>query len=118
MKNLLSTLAFTLCALLAFTGCSDEDNYYVENNIDQIIQQLQGQTFYKVDVYEGYDKKASGDGSIILGFEKPFIIINIDSDYSVPRSSRYYNLEYLVYYDITIVGNQKYLTLAFRSKAE
>lgn len=120
MKKLLSTLAFTLCALLAFTGCTDEDNYYVENNIDEIIQQLQGQTFYQVDVYEGHDKKASGDGSIIVGFEKPFIIINTDNDYSAASNRRYYNLEYLVYYDITIFGspNEKYLTLAFRSKAE
>lgn len=119
MKNLLSTLAFTLCALLAFTSCTDEDNYYVENNIDLIIQQLQSQTFAKVTVYDGEEKVVEGDGSVIAGFEKPFIIIDTNNgDYSVATSYRYYNLEHLILYRITTFNsspNQKQLTLKFMS---
>ncbi len=120
MKNLLSTLAFTLCALLTFTGCTDEDNYYVENNIDLIIQQIQDMEFDDVMVYCQSKLVFSGPRSQIKGFEKPFIIFtetDLPSGYEVDD---YYNLNNLESMSLSTYhgnfGAEKTLTLNFSEK--
>ena len=116
MYKFLFSLFFLLAVPFSFAACSDDDEEYVPDSVDLIIQQLQSETYYHVKIYQGGNKVAEGSQSIILGFDKPFIIVDTSGGSTQYSSQSRFDLTKLAEIHVTVFDSEpthKYLTLSF-----
>ena len=77
MYKFLFSLFFLLAVPFSFASCSDDDEEYVPDHVDIIIQQLQSESYSNVWIYRNSTLVAAGNKSdTFLGFEKPYIIVD------------------------------------------
>lgn len=66
-----------LAVPFCFAACSDDDEEYVPDRVDIIIQKLQSESYSNVRIYRNSTLVASGNKyDTFLGFEKPYIIVD------------------------------------------
>ena len=77
MYRYLLNLFLLLAVPFSFAACSDDDEEYVPDRVDIIIQKLQSESYSDVRIYRNSTLVAAGNKSdTFLGFEKPYIIVD------------------------------------------
>ncbi len=81
MNKFLFSLFLLLAVPLGFVSCSDDEEY-VPDSVDLIIQKLQSETYSEVWIYRDSHLVAGGTDAVILDFAKPYMVVDGSNIYS------------------------------------